>query len=236
VKSCEPGGAWAILLAAALSLVSAVTPGRVFGLAPPIEEVVEAPVEGKARMSFSIGGNIPLRDLAGPYNTGTVMRLTVGYRKWKILQLEGGIGYTTGFVDEGVVAIGWSGVVEFRVNYLSLPFGVRVPWEFRSRSMELSAGTGFLYNRYTESLNVIDYYGLASRTTAARSGFGYYLDGMFGYYFMDKYGLGLEVRWVKNGTDGENVGGVLGSNDDSEKKGPTSDGWLSITAGLLYRF
>jgi hypothetical protein len=211
---------------------------------PRREEEPKSFADAKYTLAFGLGGNIPLRDLNGVFNTGTLMKFIIGYSLLHHLQIEGGIGFTAGFLkQEGVVGIdiATGTIVELRGSYLQLPIGLALSKGFRRGASKLSLGGGVLYNRYTESLNLVDYYGLAGRESISRDGFGYYANWAYDHFFSysGQYGLGAGVRYVRTNTSGDNVGNVLreeGTNVDPHHKGTTSDGWISISVALLYRF
>jgi hypothetical protein len=198
--------------------------------------------EPKYRMAFGIGGHLPRRDLKGPFNIGTLMELILGYYLLEYIQMEGGMGYTTGFLEsEGVVGFDavTGRIVELRGSYLALPLGLKLAKGIREGSMNFAVGGGVLYNRYAQSTNLIDAFGLAARETLSRSGFGYYVNSTYDHFFSGQYGIGARVRYVRTTTSGENVGKVLqgeGEDYDPNKEGKTSDAWLSIAGALVYRF
>lgn len=218
--------------------------GSVFALQSRIRTIEEEDEnkETKYRLAFAIGGDAPLRDLSTPYNVGTLMELTLGYHLYPFLQIEGGLGYTTGFLEgEGVIGFdyGTGRVVELRGNYIMLPIGLKFLKSFNENNLFLSAGGGVLYNRYAQSLSLVDIYGLASQRTESRSGGGFYFNTAIDHFFTESYGITARVRYVKVRTSGENVGNVLGQEPgdyDPESKGTTDDAWLGITGGLVYRF
>ncbi|MFQ6103084.1 MAG: outer membrane beta-barrel protein [Candidatus Glassbacteria bacterium] len=209
------------------------------GLSPDEEEVQ---TEKKFRLALGIGGNMPRRDLGDSYETGTLVELFLGYHILKYIQVEGGLGYTTGFLKgEGIVGFdaATGRIIELRGSYIALPLGLKLIKGFRNDSMNFSIGSGFLYNRYAQNLNLIDIFGLASRQTESRSGFGYYANSSYEHFFSSQYGIGARVRYVTTRTSGENVGGVLtgeGEDYDPQEEGKTRDAWLTISAALLYRF
>jgi hypothetical protein len=211
--------------------------------ASPIkEEAQEEFFPRNFRLSFGIGGNVPLRDISEKYNTGTLMELLFGYNAASFLQLETGIGYTTGFLsDEGFVGFdfGSGTIVELRGSYIALPFGIRFTRELWSENSSASLGGGGLYNRYSQSLNYVDYLGLRAKQSESRDGLGYYGLAAYDHYFGAQYGLSAKVRYVRTRTSGENVGEILtseGEDYDPNERGETSDGWLAITVSLIYRF
>lgn len=207
-----------------------------------LEEEEEDMSVKKFRMALGIGGNMPRRDVSDPFDTGTLMELMIGYNLRSFLQIEGGLGYTTGFLpEEGIVGIDTQTgrIVELRGSYLQLPIGLKLALGFRGGSSSIGIGAGVLYNRYAESLSLIDVLGLAARETVSRGGLGYYGNWTYDHFFSGQYGLGARVRYVWTDTSGENVGNILDQSQDDfdqNSKGETSDAWLSIAGALIYRF
>jgi hypothetical protein len=206
----------------------------------PIEE--ELVKVNKYRMAFSIGAAVPRRDLSEAYEVGTLVELEIGYHIRENVRLEGGLGYTTGFLS-GEGTIGFDTVtgriVELRGNYLSLPIGLKFVKSYKENDVNLSLGAGVLYNRYAQDLSLIDPFGLASRKTESRWGAGFYLSTTYEYFFGERYGLSVRGRYVMVRTSGENVGNVLqqpAGEYDPETKGKTDDAWLFIAGALAYRF
>lgn len=208
---------------------------------PLKEEPEEVFLPRNFRLSFGIGGNVPLRDVGDTYNTGTIMELLFGYSPVKFLLLEGGIGYTTGFLNnEGFLGydFGSGTIIELRGSYISLPLGLRLTKSLWNENVSASLGGGVLYNRYAQSLNFVDYLGLRAQETESRDGVGYYGLASYDHFFGSQYGLAAKVRYVRTHTSGENVGGVLTEEEDydPEVTGDSSDGWLAVTVSLIYRF
>lgn len=209
---------------------------------PIKEEPEEVFFPRNFRLSFGIGGNIPLRDVGEAFNTGTLMELLVGYYPVKFLQFEGGLGYTTGFLNaEGLVGVDFQTgtIVELRGSYLTLPLGLRLTKGLWNENVSASVGGGVLYSRYAQSLNFVDYLGLRAQETESRDGVGYYALVSYDHFFGSQYGLAAKARYVRVHTSGENVGEILteeGEDYDPNETGTTSDGWLAITVSLIYRF
>jgi|GEM_PF-3946750 len=196
----------------------------------------------KYRMAFSIGAAIPRRDLSEAFGVATLVELEIGYHIREYVRIEGGVGYTTGFLPgEGTVGFDtFSGrIVELRGNYLSLPIGLKFVKGFKENDVNLSLGAGVLYNRYAQSLSLSDLFGTVSSTTESRWGGGFYLSTTYEYFFAERYGLSVRGRYVMVQTSGENVGNVLqqpAGEYDPETKGKTNDAWLFIAGALAYRF
>jgi hypothetical protein len=210
-------------------------------VAAPIREEVEAEVIRKFTLSLGIGGAIPEKDLGGIYDTGTQMELLVGYQVAPPLRLEAGFDYVTGFLPvEGLIGIdfGTGTIIELRGTYLSTPVGLEATRSFRNGKIDVSAGGGVLYNRYSQSVNLTDYFGLAATSSDSRDGFGYYAAAAYEQFLGERFGIGAKVRRVWTRTSGKNVGGLLtpGEDYDPDLTGSTDDAWLSIYGAVLYRF
>ena len=92
-----------------------------------LEEEEEDMSVKKFRMALGIGGNMPRRDVSDPFDTGTLMELMIGYHLRSFVQIEGGLGYTTGFPPEegsGGIDTQAGRIVELRGSYLQRPIGL----------------------------------------------------------------------------------------------------------------
>lgn len=211
-------------------------------LAAPIQVEIDTIMPSKFTISLGIGGAVPGRDLGDVYDAGTQMEFLLGYEIVPALQFEAGFGYVTGFLPtEGLIGIdfGTGAIIELRGSYLSTPVGLKVMKSLGIGNMRISGGGGVLYNRYSQSVDLRDAFGLAASDSDSRDGFGYYVAGAYDYFLGERFGLGAKVRHVWAGTSGKNVGGVLtpsGEDYDPDVTGSTDDSWLSIYGALLYRF
>lgn len=185
--------------------------------------------------NITVGGGsmVPGAALSGAFSPSGFLRISYGYRFLKNVQADTGIDI--GFLSAGVKDFYQSqyGPLRIRDYEYMVPLGARVVLPFRDERIQLHAGGGGAYLRYSErSTQPFANAGirLDCPVCNARSGWGTY--GSAGASIAVTPGghirVGGTVNVYRATTDGQGVGTL--------QAGPTSDRWINAAIELKFAF
>jgi hypothetical protein len=178
----------------------------------------------------ALGATLPQGDLAPLYNSAFGGSFGYSYRFHRNFQADLGmdIGYNSANVNDYLNTD--IGAMRIRAFQYYIPVGASTVLPLHQGKVEIRAGGGYSYLRYSESLKqVSDYYQYSCPVCSSRDGQGYY--GLVGFnYALDRaqmFRVGVFTRIVQGHTDGASVG--LAS-------ARTRDRWINTFATLSMSF
>ena len=187
--------------------------------------------------TFVLGGGvgIPAGDLRRFMSSSAAVRLKYGYRFTRNLQADLGLDAVIRAAGISITEQSMVGELRKRDDEYMVPFGGRAILPLAADRLELFAGGGAAYLRYTESADIpgLKYSGwveVPCPGCTSRSGWGMY--GTAGANVAlerrKHVWLGVEAQYIKGTTSGK----LLGNGARFE----TKDRWLNATMNLILRF
>jgi hypothetical protein len=176
--------------------------------------VLSAPVWAQSwypshNLTVGLGAAQPRADLEGLFSKSAGLSINYGYRFHPNFQAD--LGLDTVFYAARVRDFLPTGFGDLRIRdyQFLVPFGARAILPLERGRLQLSAGGGGAYLRYSELLSQpSDYFRLACRVCAVRSGWGYYglVGGRVALDRRQRFHAGVTTRVYQGHTDGAPLG------------------------------
>jgi hypothetical protein len=194
---------------------------------------------GKNTLVVGCGVGIPSGDLRAYMSSSAAFRIKYGYRMTRYLQAEIGLDGVIRGAGISVSQQTFVGEVRKRDFEYMIPFGGRAILPLAAGRLELFAGGGGAYLKYSEEAQMANmpwcygpscYIEIPCPACASRSGWGYY--GTAGVNVAlerrKRVWLGVEAEYIKGATSGK----LLSTGAPFE----TKDRWFNPSLNLVFRF